>query len=258
MPTPVKNLLQQLGLHPSEAGIYLACLRLGEAGVQEIAHEAKLARTTTASILDRLVTQGFVSVSHQRGKQKYWIEDPHILVEREKARLGVFEELSSKLHTEYHKADKKPMIETYDSPEGITNLMCKVLEEAQKGDEFLTWECPGGKHYQAVMPDELFHELSKKKTVKGIRTRALIPTGHQSYMRPEALKHTVDVRVLPSGLNIEISLWVIQDSIVIFSGTHAFAIRVTHRHTTESFRSLFEFLWNLSSPLSIPSKGSHT
>lgn len=105
------------------------------------------------------------------------------------------------------------------------------------------------------MPDELFHELSKKKTVKGIRTRALIPTGHQSYMRPEALKHTVDVRVLPSGLNIEISLWVIQDSIVIFSGTHAFAIRVTHRHTTESFRSLFEFLWNLSSPLSIPSKG---
>ena len=55
MPTPVKHLLQQLGLHSSEASVYLACLHLGEAGVQEIAHEAKLARTTTASVLDRMI-----------------------------------------------------------------------------------------------------------------------------------------------------------------------------------------------------------
>ena len=249
MPSAIKPLLHQLGLHASEADVYLACLRLGEASAQDIAHEAKLARTTTASILERLKEQGFISVSRQHGKQRFWIEDPHILVEREKARLDVFEELSGKLHTEYHKADRKPTVEAYEGAEGVTNLICKLLEEAKKGDEFLTWEAPSGKHYQAIMSDELFHQLSKRKTNKGIQTRALIPAGHQHDIRTGALNHAVQVRVMPSGLTMEISMWVIQDSFVLFSGTHAFAVRITHRHTMESFRALFEFLWNLSTQL---------
>lgn len=249
MPTPLKILLQQLGLHPSEAEVYLACLRLGEASAQDIAHEAKRTRTTTASILDRLAKDGFVSIRTHHGRQRYWIEDPHILVEREKNRLTVFEELSNRLHAEYHKADHKPIAEIYDSAEAITNLMCKVVDEAKKGDEFLTWESPAAGHYQAILSDELFHSISKQKTTKGIRTRSLIPHGQESHIRPEALKHNIDVRVLPPGMQVEISLWVIDNSLILLSGTHAFAIRVTHRHTAESFRQLFSFLWRLSTPL---------
>ncbi len=251
MPTSLKLLLQQLGLHPSEAEVYLACLHLGEASAQDIAHEAKLTRTTTASILGRLAKDGFVSIRTHHGRQRYWIEDPHILVEREKHRLTIFEELSGRLHTEYHKADHRPTAEMYESAEAITNLMCKVLDEAKKGDEFLTWESPAGKHYQAVIPDEFFHIFSKQKITKGIRTRSLIPMGQEEFIRPEALKHNVDVRTLPAGMQVEISLWVIDDSIILFSGTHLFAIRITHRHTAESFRHLFDFIWGASAPLVI-------
>ena len=249
MPTPLKVLLQQLGLHASEADVYLACLHLGEAGVQEIAHEAKLPRTTVASILDRLRSEGFVSIRTQQGRHRYWIEDPHILVEREKNRLTVFEELSGRLHTEYHKADRRPTAELYESKEAISNLMCKVLDEAHKGDEFLTWESPAGKHYQAVVSDEFFHTVSKQKITKGIQTRSLIPAGQEMFIRPDALKHGVAVRTLPVGMQMEISLWVIDHSIILFSGTHLFAIRITHRHTAESFRHLFNFLWGASAPL---------
>lgn len=251
MPTSIKGVLQQLGIHSSQADVYLACLRLGEASTQDIAHEAKLQRTTVASILERLQKEGFISMRLRNGKRRYWIEDPHILVEREKARLSVFEELQGRLHTEYHKADHKPDIEQYDGKEAIMNLMCKVIDESSKGEEFLTWECPAGRHYQAIMPDELYHALSKRKTSKGIRTRALIPSGHQQYIRKDALAHAVNVRVLPSGLNIEISLWIIGDSVILFSGTHAFALRVHHKHTAESFKNLFEFLWNASHSMNV-------
>lgn len=257
MPTPIKPLLKQLGLKGPEADIYLACLRLGEATVLAIAHEAKLPRTTAASILERLVHEGFITVHKHGGKHVYWIEDPHILVEREKARLATFEQLTGRLHAEYHKADRKPIFESYESHESITNLMCKLIAGAEKGSEFLTWESPAGRHYQAIMSDELFHTLSKQKTAKGIRTRSLIPAGHERSIRPEALAHNVSVRVLPSGVGMEISLWIVGDSVVLFSGTHAFATRTIHRHTAESYRSLFEFLWKTSEQIPIAEKSSY-
>lgn len=246
MPTPTKLLLQQLGLSKPESEVYIASLRLGEATVQEIAHESHLPRTTAASILERLEAQGFVTARQNRGKRKYWIEDPHVLAEKEKARLQVFEQLSGRLHAEYHKADHKPEAEIYDSQESVLNLMAKVVNELEKGDEILVFEAPAAHHYQAVMTDELFHAWSSRKTAKGILTRALIPSGQQNNVRPQSLKHNVSVRVLPQGMNMDMSLWIFGGSVVVFSGTHHYAVRLRHRHTSESFKALFEFLWNQS------------
>ena len=61
MPTPLKTLLKNLKLSEKEAMVYIASTRLGEATVQEIAHESKLPRTTVGSILDRLKELGYVT-----------------------------------------------------------------------------------------------------------------------------------------------------------------------------------------------------
>ena len=249
MPTPLKVLLQHLGLAPREADVYLASLRLGEATVQDIAHAAKLERTTTASILERLRGLGYVSLQRSRGKRRYWIEDPHLLVEQAHARLEVMEQLAARLHTEYHQADHKPSVEVFETRADIERLMVRVVDELPRNGAIATWESPSAKHYQAVLSDELFHALSKRKVAKGVRTRALIPAGQEEHVRPTALAHNVELRVLPSGLMLETSLWIFERSIVMFSGTHTFAVRINHRHTAESLRSLFEYLWAHSSPL---------
>ncbi len=246
MPTPLKTLLQQLGLKKPEADVYLASLRLGEATAHEIAHEAKLPRTTAASILDRLKEEGFVTIRTHRGKRVYWVEDPHLLTEKERARLQVFEELAGRLHTEYHKADKQPVSEIYDTKEGIITLMIKAIEEMEHGGEMLVFESPGVGHYQAVMSDEMFKVFLDRKKAKAIRTRALIPSGHTRFIRPFTLNQSLAMRVLPEGLDIEVSMWIFGHSVVIFSGTHHFAVQITHAHSQESFRSLFEYLWKVS------------
>ncbi len=249
MSATLKPLLLQLGLSAKEADIYLASLRLGEASVQDIAHAARIERTTTASILERLAQDGFISVQRRGRKRAYWIEDPHILVEKQRARLEIAEALSGQLHTEYHSADKRPSAEVFETKEAIVNLMLKTIEETPKGGDILTFDVPGARHYQAVLSDELFHAHSRQKVRKGIRTMTLIPHGQQGEIRPEALKHNVHVRVLPPGLQFEVSLWVVGKSVVLFSGTHLFAVRITHRHMAESLASLFRFLWSLSVPL---------
>lgn len=249
MPTPLKTLLKHAGLTDREALIYLTSLRLGEAGVTEIANAAKLTRTTAASILDRLRARGFLTVYTSKGKRRYWIEDPHILVEHGKAHVDVLETLASRLHHEYHKADSKPTAEIYDSQESIRHLITKVVDELKRGDEILTFESPNAKHYQAVLTDELFHALARQKVKKGVRTRALIPAGQEEAIRPEALDHQVVVRTLPHGVLVESSFWMFGNSLVLFSGTHTFAVRIQHRHMKESMASLFELAWGLSAPL---------
>lgn len=251
MATNIKTLLKQLGLSDNEAKTYIALSRMGEARVQDVAHHTGLARTTTASILERLKDLGFLTVQKSRGKFLYWIEDPHILVEQEKARLDVAEQLAGRLHGMYHSSDKKPHAEIYDTKDGIRMLMTKVVQEIPRGGEVLVFESPMKKHYQSVITDEFFHAMSKRKVKKGITTKALVPVGQKEYIRKAALEHNVDVRFLPVGVAMETSFWILDKSIVMFYGAHTFAVRVQHRHTRESMKSLFDYLWEKSDRLVI-------
>jgi len=99
------------------------------------------------------------------------------------------------------------------------------------------------------MSDELFYSLSKQKVAKGIQTRSLIPSGQENLVRPESLTHAIQVKVMPPGIIFDSSLWIFGQSVVMFSGTHTFAIRIINRHMSESVRSIFEFLWAQSRPL---------
>lgn len=249
MTSNLKTLLSDLGLSTSETDIYLASLQLGEASVAEIAHAAKLPRTTAASILERLRTLGFVSLQKNKGKFIYWIEDPSVLMDSQKAKLDTMQQLTGRLHSAYHKGDKKPTAEIYDSRGSIVNLISKILGDARKGDLMLTIDSPNANNYQQVMTDELFHALSRQKVAKGIQTRSLIPSGQEGDVRPQALAHAITVKVMPSGIFFDSSLWICGPSVVLFSGTHAFAIRVVNRHMAESMRSIFEYLWLQSRPL---------
>ncbi len=249
MPTSVETLLKDLHLTEKETTVYLASLHLGEATIQQIAHKAKLPRTTVASILSRLKELGYVTAHRSKGKLMYWIEDPHVLVEQERARFDVVEQLAAQLHTQYHSADKTPQAFVYDTKEALTNMIVKVVDELNKGDEILVFEAPAGEHYQAVISDELFRSLAEKKMKRGVRTRALIPGAQKSFVRAWTPKYNVFLRTLPAGLGFDFSLWIFHNSIVLFSGTHTFAVRINHRHMKESMASLFEHFWEIAGPV---------
>ncbi len=245
----IKSLLTSLNLSTSEIEVYLASLKLGEAVVSEIAHTAQLPRTTTASILERLCNQGLVILEKSKGKSVYWIQDPSVLIEQEQTKLQVIQQLTGQLHAQYHQNDKKPTAEIYDTRQSITSLVSKSLAEMRKGDFMLTIDSPGVGNYQQVMSDETFHALSRIKVSKGIQTRSLIPSDQENFVRPQALVHAITVKVLPPGILFDSSMWIFSNSVVLFSGTHIFAVKISNKHMAESMRSVFNFLWQQSRPL---------
>ncbi len=246
MSNTIKSLLKQLGFSEREQKVFLALSQIGEARAQDVAHKTQLPRTTVASILDRLKEKGFVTVNKVKGKFVYWIEDPFLLVEQERVRLALAEQLAGQLQDVYHSAEKKPSADIYDTPERIKQLFTRVISETPKGGEVLAFESPSKKHYDAVVSDALFEVLAGKKAKKGIRSRILVPSGQEGGMSKKRLAYNVDARVLPEGVLMETSFWITEKSIVLFYGAHTFAVEVAHKQTRESMKSLFEYFWQQS------------
>ncbi len=79
MPTDIRQTLVKLGLTDSEAKVYLAMLKLGEAGAQTISREAKISRTATYEIVEALQKKGLVSEILKGKKAVFAAEDPEKL-----------------------------------------------------------------------------------------------------------------------------------------------------------------------------------
>ena len=65
------DLLTSFGLKPQEAKVYLACLKLGESSVSQIARESGIQRTFVYDILDNLQKRGVISAIEAAGKKQF-------------------------------------------------------------------------------------------------------------------------------------------------------------------------------------------
>ncbi len=247
----IDKILSELGLSLSETEVYKAALRLGEAGVHQIAHAAKLPRTTGASILERLCSAGLVSAHTRASKRVYWVENPKVLAEDYKTKMLLADHLGIKIKNEYRQLEKKPVIEVFENEKSIINLIHKTINSLSKGSEILTYDTPLASNYTKIMSEEMFELLTANKVNRGIRTRSLIPYGQEIYINKNRINPFIQVRVAPQGIEFETSTWLFKDSLVLFSGTYVSAVCVTNKSMKNSLTSIFEHLWQRSTPFKI-------
>jgi sugar-specific transcriptional regulator TrmB len=127
--------LNNLGLHPNEAKVYLALLELGQGTVSDISKTAQLNRTTGYDVLERLSLYGLASRTTQGSKKTMYIaEPPHRLkqyLENKKhqaeRRLADVGDLLPDLQNLYKK-ENKPVIKFFEGREGIKNIYLHTLE----------------------------------------------------------------------------------------------------------------------------------
>ena len=97
--------LQELGLSKHESQIYIALLALKKASVTTIAEKAKVNRTTTYDILDKLNTTGLVSKYLSNKKTTYAIDSPQRLKAWMKDKEKKLNEQKSKLNDAFSEID---------------------------------------------------------------------------------------------------------------------------------------------------------
>ena len=120
--------LKEFGLTDKEIKVYLACIKLGTALVQDIAKKAGTYRTYTYEILKSLKEKGLVSYIIKSGKQYFEVARPEKLLNILKEKKQKIQKLMPQLETLYKSVVDKPKIEIYEGKEGIKTVIDDLIK----------------------------------------------------------------------------------------------------------------------------------
>lgn len=125
-----KEGLRAWGLNENEAGVYLACLRLGTASVYEIAQTAMLAKSTAYDVLKSLRGKGFVSEIRKGRIKQYEAAPPAVMLEKlEEKRRAVARAIPA-LERARHSLPERPGVTVFTGVEGVKTVLQDALDSA--------------------------------------------------------------------------------------------------------------------------------
>ena len=242
----IREMLRDLGLHPSEVRVYVALTVLGEAPASRIAKKVDMPRTTVISVLEKLQQQGLISTHKYRGTTTYWIESPRVLEETFLAKAKLAEGLSIALTDLYRTESKFPFAEVHDTKSGIRKFIERTLASLSRGSVIYTIDVPNEGNYAKIFSDTVENVMHEQKKKRGIITKTLVPHGAvKDIPKSKMSAQPIEIRELPRGLHFDASLWVIGDMVVHFSGNPPFVVALRHEKVASGMKSVFEHFWNL-------------
>jgi len=248
MITPAKNLLAELGYKPNEIKVYLALTELGESPASKVAKKIDLPRTTAISLLDKLAADNLLSTHKYRGKTFYWIESPKVLKQILENKIKIADELDGILADLYRVEADFPSAQIYDSKSAIKNFIEKTLISLPKKSIIYTIDTPGAGNYEKIFSYDFGKTMNLLKQKKDISTRTLIPFDTYNLITADKIKtQDIILRELPKEIQFSASMWILPDTLVLFSGKYPFIIAVRHKLIKNSLQSVFDFLWKISS-----------
>jgi sugar-specific transcriptional regulator TrmB len=245
----IKNYLQELGFTTNEIKVYIALTKMGEAKAVEIAKKIELPRTTVISLLNKLSNENYLTTNKYRGTTYYWIESPKTISATLESKMAIANQLNSLLTGLYRTEAHFPAAQVYDSKTSIKQFIVKTLSNLPKKSVYFTIDSPGAANYAKIYSDHVRKILYQQKKKKGIITQTLIPYGSFKQILPFKLKEQlIQIRELPQGVEFTSSLWLIEDKIIHFSGNPPFLVVLKHEKIVQSLKSLYDFLWETSTP----------
>ncbi len=249
MKQEIEKNLKDLGLSPNEVKVYVALTKLGESPASKVAKKADIPRTTAISILEKLQKENLISSHSYRGTAYYWIESPFIFKESLFTKIRLAEDLGALLGGLYREEAHFPTAKIYDTKSGIRKSIEKMLASLDKKDIIYTIDTPNEGNYLKIYGENIENIILNQKKKKSIQTVTLVPNGSYKEINPRKIKNqSIAIRELPPGINFKGSLWIVKNTVFHFSGNPPFLVALNHKNIAEGIKSIFDFLWDLSTP----------
>jgi sugar-specific transcriptional regulator TrmB len=151
MSLDVIKTLEQLGIDEKQASVYLACLELGSATVQELAEKSGVKRTSIYNFLEEIKQKGLVTEVKQGNKVLLIPEDPNILLQRAQEQTQKISELLPDLMAIFNRPGNKPKVHYYQGVDGLMRAYEEMLNSKENIVGFSDYE----KMFEALPHDFL-------------------------------------------------------------------------------------------------------
>lgn len=244
----LRKLLEDIGLSPSEAEVYLACLRLGTQDIKTISKETKIPAYDVSVMLTHLLDKGFVS-KFSREKDFFTPEQPGVVVNiLENGKLKLESHIANlkknlKLFEDYmNPSFTRPEIAFYEGSEGIVAAYEDTLTSRTEILAFASIDTT-----ESILPEYVTKYYKRRKAAK-IPIKAIFPDSKMARARQKKDKEELrESRLLPrSILNIEVEVNIYDDKVAYFSMEERLAVIVKSKLISASMREIFNLCWRIA------------
>jgi sugar-specific transcriptional regulator TrmB len=235
-------ILEELGLRPAAAKLYLACLSLGQSTVTKISDQAGVQRTFAYEVLDELVEQGLISTIEKGGVKHYNAISVDKFRSRQREKLAQFERVMPELKALERTASDRPRVQFLEGSEGVMAAFEDTLS-LPKGSELLAYSTGLDWHEREVK----FHRgYMRRRIEKQIHARAILTddAGMQPYIQKnkEELREAIVVSHELIPFTNEINIYGNKVAIMSMVGEYM-AVIIESESIAKMQRAIFELAW---------------
>lgn len=231
-----------LGLKTNEAKVYLACLKMGQPTVGQIADTTDVQRTFIYDILEELQDKGLIS-QVEVGKVKHFSA---LSVEKfkkwQEEKLAKFQKILPELKALEKSVGDRPHVQFFEGLDGIKMALGDTLKQP-KGSKILAYATGEGVYEQIP---EFLNKYLKERVKKKISVRCLAP---DNLVNREHVKHDKEVMrktiLLPEKkfpFTNEIDIYGNKVAIMSLQG-EILAVIIESESVTKTQRAIFELAW---------------
>lgn len=250
--------LKKLGLKDKESTVYLACLELGPASVQQISRKAKVVRATTYVVLDALMHRGLVTQFKEGKKTLFSAEPPRQLMRLLEKQEEAIEEhkrelkmLLPELQIIMKAAGDRPTVRYFTGKEGLHAMRQEIIMYSKPGDEICNFT--PAEYFGALFPltNDIF---TRERLAKGIRAKTLFATPSlktKELILAQSVSGMSERRFIPIELFPSTSgMTIYEDRIAIGSYTGKLGgVIIESVEMSDMMRRLFNLAWQAAGKL---------
>jgi len=245
----LKEVLIKSGLGEKEAKVYLALLDLGSEKVQTIAKKAGIKRPTAYVILEQLYAKNYVTKTLYGNKAFYGAEKPDMLLRALKQKEELFEQALPLLLARMATSKIRPRVRIYEGVSGVEQVYDEIYQDKS------VWLFGSFKN----LSEEFVGRVDILKKIiksKDIHVRDLLTEDPKDIdFGLASMGRSYEARVVGKEFDLFVDGAIYGDQVAIMSiKNDLFAVVIESKEVADTFRSLFEIAWKMSTPLEEYSK----
>ncbi len=241
----IAQIEKNLGFSEKKATIFLALLQLGETNVIEIAHTAKLKRTTVYNILPELIEDGLVAATSIGRHKRYFVTDPRIILKILESKIEDTKSFLPLLTALHALSVHQPKISLYEGENGARQIYEDTLS-INSGD--IIYGYIGDIKINQV-PEKDLAIYIKARVNKKIRNQVIMaPSTYADFLQKDAEKELREVKIFAEWGSIampSVDFKIYGNKIAIISYRENFlGIIIESRDISLMCKAIFNSLWN--------------
>ena len=238
------DMLEDLGLTPSEIKVYTKLLEIGTSSAKEIIYKSKLQNSVVHRALNSLIEKGLINYV-LKGKHKvYSATEPEYFFTYIEDKKKQFEAIFPKLKEKQLSQKKETNTSMYKGKRGISEVYNKLISSTEK--EILTFG--GSKETTDFMGLTWWKNIHIKRVAKKIKNRHIASTETLPYIDFFLKLKLTKMKFLPKETFSQYQETAITEdcvAITIFAD-EGYCILIQNKKIAEGYRKNFEMLWKLA------------